>query len=513
MIRRSLACALMLGAGFFSGVNAGEPTQEMALVEDGALKRIALEIDCGGVSYDQLWDGKFAAIFAYCDLDGDGRLTAAEAERLPSARALREATVSGFAPIIGKSPSLEQLDQDGSGDVSLAELTAYYRSQEVGTPVVGIGAALFTAELTKSLLAQLDRNGDGQVDLEEWEQAESILDRLDQNDDELIGAGELVADITYPGASGNYLLQVPQEGSSPLPAALQNFPLALMPKQADDIVWTERLATLEGYPQKLTSAAAIAAWRKTSPVETWQLTIVKQDEQSPRLSVAGVAPSDQAAEIPCLQAAGTWVTVRADQGQTASRIARLREDLQESFARLDADQDGRLTEEERAKGNSGFGPAMIAVWDRDANRVLTKEEISAWLDLQQEIGSSLVMATILDCGDGLLELLDADRNGALSRRELRQATARLAAAGCLQDGKVDLAKLPRQLLVTVSQGMPTSVLGEIERRGPDWFLSMDRNADGHVSKDEFVGGLDAFQSLDANRDGLITVEEVEHLHN
>ena len=121
------------------------------------------------------------------------------------------------------------------------------------------------------------------------------------------------------------------------------------------------------------------------------------------------------------------------------------------------------------------------------------------------------MLTAIDCGQGLLELLDTNRNGALSRRELRVAPARLEEAGCLVDGKVDLSRLPRQILVTISLGPPDSPLGKIQRQGPDWFLSMDRNLDGDVSPAEFVGGDEAFQSLDADGDQLLTVEEVERL--
>lgn len=45
--------------------------------------------------------------------------------------------------------------------------------------------------------------------------------------------------------------------------------------------------------------------------------------------------------------------------------------------------------------------------------------------------------------------------------------------------------------------------------GPIWFRKMDRNADGDVSKTEFVGPKDSFDAIDGNKDGLITLEEAE----
>ncbi|MCC9608379.1 hypothetical protein LOC68_10580 [Blastopirellula sp. JC732] len=58
----------------------------------------------------------------------------------------------------------------------------------------------------------------------------------------------------------------------------------------------------------------------------------------------------------------------------------------------------------------------------------------------------------------MFELLDYDRNGALSRRELRYAWRRIKAAGAVEVGAIQPEKLPRQLHLTVSLGQPSSLL-------------------------------------------------------
>ncbi|WP_020468796.1 EF-hand domain-containing protein [Zavarzinella formosa] len=124
--------------------------------------------------------------------------------------------------------------------------------------------------------------------------------------------------------------------------------------------------------------------------------------------------------------------------------------------------------------------------------------------------NSLVLLTVLDHGNGLFELLDADRDGNLSIREIRGALDRVTSAGLMKDGKYDpAAPLPRQLIATASRGHPLTPLGTGRRAGPSWFRAMDRNGDGDVSRREFTGTAADFQKLDTDGDGLISPAEAE----
>lgn len=104
-------------------------------------------------------------------------------------------------------------------------------------------------------------------------------------------------------------------------------------------------------------------------------------------------------------------------------------------------------------------------------------------------------------------MLDADHDGGLSRRDLRTAPKRLKKAGVLVDGKLDLTRVPRTILATVSRGHPTSLLRIGARTGPSWFQAMDRNGDGEVSERESLLPGEAFKKLDADRDGMISAQE------
>jgi len=47
------------------------------------------------------------------------------------------------------------------------------------------------------------------------------------------------------------------------------------------------------------------------------------------------------------------------------------------------------------------------------------------------------------------------------------------------------------------------------RPGPAWFHKMDRNGDGDVSRNEFLGSAEQFDAVDTDKDDLISLAEAE----
>lgn len=407
--------------------------------------RLELRVTVAGKPVERVWDETFARLHAYHDRNGDGGLDRAEAARLPSAFGLRQLLWGQFLTTGGTAPAFEQLDRDGDGKVSQDELADSYRRAGLGGVLVGVGKPPASERLTAALVQALDTNRDGRVSAAECQAAPDLLRTLDATDDELLGPGELVPHATYPGALGAVLVTPGQ------PA--------------------------EGLPFSVLSPGTHTG----APAATWRV----------RLGEA----ARQAYTSPTLR-----LDLRSDAGTLAEQTAAARKRFLARFAECDANGDNVLDARELATPKGAHFRHL-------ADGSLRAAEFTAWLDVQEQIAKGHVLLTVLDHGPGLFEFLDADHDGGLSRRELRTAWDRLRAAGCVTDGAIDRAKLPRQLRATVAHGHPRTALGKPARIGPAWFLALDRNGDGDVSLAEWPGEVAAFRKLDTDGDGLLSPEE------
>ncbi len=458
---------------------------EFVVVPDSAPARLEVRVEIDGQPLSAVWDDAFAKLAAYFDRDGNGSLDEKEAARLPDAVALRHVLGTGFTPPVGLPPAFAELDADKDGKVTPAEVAAFYRKAGLGSAVVGVGRLPNGPDLTNAILAAVDADKDGKVTETEWKTATAALAKLDGNDDELIGAGELLPKAIYPGATGSVLLSDKSREIAPADVRFA-FPVALLPADAADRRWATDLVERRK-PLGKPTADELLATRNSAPAATW---VVRLGDKSP--------PTDRLAFV----AGNVLIDGWAADGKLAAASAGVRKELVAALER-----GGDEPEPEPAGGNRRRRPGGIA-WltptaDRNGDGKLDRAELDAWLDLQDQITRGHVLVTLID-GGGLFELLDANHDGALSVREVRGAWDRLSAAGCVTGGRFDPKKLPRVVLATVSRGHPAAT---DTRRGPAWFKAMDRNGDGDVSRKEFTGDPDAFDKLDADKDGLLSPEE------
>jgi Ca2+-binding EF-hand superfamily protein len=157
--------------------------------------------------------------------------------------------------------------------------------------------------------------------------------------------------------------------------------------------------------------------------------------------------------------------------------------------------------------------------DRNGDGKLSSAELEDYLGLVQKVVTASTFITVVNRGRSLFELLDADRDFRLSRRELQTAWQRLAEWDRDGDGALARSEIPRQYLITLGHGRPPVEAGaegpaalrairpKARPQGPLWFRKMDRNGDGDVSQAEFLGTLEQFRRLDTDGDGLISLEE------
>jgi Ca2+-binding EF-hand superfamily protein len=376
------------------------------------------------------------------------------------------------APAPGGGPAWGDLDADGDGKATRDEVAAFYRTRGFGGPVFASARTAVPQKLSDALRAKLDTDRDGKVTEAELLAAPKALAPLDANADELVSAAELVPGLRYPGAAPA-LVTEPVAAAAPDPDGKRPsiVPLNAAARGEAAEVWTARLGTrATGAPALECGARAGEHFAVAGPRERWEVR---------------AEPSARA----------------ADEVAAASKSAR------RTFTESDADGDGRLDGVELEKPAALGLKFLLPFADRDGDARLARAELDAWLDLQVVLARGAVVVGVTDLGAGLFELLDADRDGALSPREVRSAADRVRAAGALKDGALDPARLPRHAVATVGRGRPSPELPAPVRSGPEWFRAMDRNGDGDVSAAEFLGGAAAFQRLDANGDGLLSPAE------
>jgi len=121
----------------------------------------------------------------------------------------------GGFPGIGRGGSpaglkMETVDADGDGKVTRAELAAYYRKNGFTPFQFNLSAggqnplarmrpcsaarsrSLRSKRSTRRFFELLDTNKDGKLTLKQLEAAESVLVQMDENEDEIVHARELV---------------------------------------------------------------------------------------------------------------------------------------------------------------------------------------------------------------------------------------------------------------------------------------------------------------------------------
>ena len=466
------------------------PPLELVLTGDTPA-RVELRVEVDGKPVAAVWGETLAKLFAFLDRNADGALDSKEAAHAPAALALRQALGNGFTPPTGAVPEFAALDADGDGKVNAKEFAAFYRRAGLGNAIVGVGKLPASADLTAALLKNLDTDGDGKVTEKELRAVADALKALDKNDDELIGAGELVPKSLYPGAAGTTLLTAPT--ADPLPDVLAKLPLVLLPADARDTHWAAEVVKRRAKGSADTRTAAdLAAWRAKEP----DARVVAKLAGKP-------GPADTFAVTGGTVRVEGWVA----EGKVAEAFAIARRQFQAQLSAPDEPEPKTPIAKGLRRGGGSLAWLKPAA-DRDGDGTLDAKELEAWLAVQEQLAGGQVLLSVLDAGNGLFELLDTNHDGALSPRELRSAADRLKGVGCLRDGVLDKAKIPHLVLVAVSRGYPVS-FGTDLRGGPGWFKAMDRNGDGDVSRREFTGPPEVFDRLDLDKDGLLSAAEAE----
>ncbi|WP_010586154.1 hypothetical protein [Schlesneria paludicola] len=485
------------------------------------------------------------AQFAVYDVDKNGVLEGDELKRIPSPEALR----LGRAV---ESSKIAPPDSDpADGKVTPAECRRYLLAAS-GTP---FSIATQPSGVQANLFPKLDSDQDGKLSREEILGAAAKLRRYDQNEDDVISANELqqsVADeqaLTQQKLSGVLgMLAVVDASDHGLAASrrlLESYDKASRDPATKTFRKDERLTKNELLIEPdLFERADLNHDGKLDRIELGQLSFVMPPSvelaiEAPSAAgvflVSNMRPSDpaHATSISVTQeVSGPLLLVLNETAfsLTATKPAgdieqELRSTYKNQFKNLDRDKNDYLDLAEMNR--FGFQETFFSQADVDGDGKVFEKEYEAHIEREIELSKTAFVLEVGGDGRSLFRLIDAaPADGRLTLRELADASARLNQWDGNGDGMITLTELSIALNGVFRSGTPrvsgpfgvgrtrvVESMGGPRRQStastslPAWFIKMDRNSDGDLSPNEFLGRRALFDTIDKDDDGLISAEE------
>ncbi|MBI3839420.1 MAG: hypothetical protein HY288_15990 [Planctomycetia bacterium] len=510
------------------------PTDVQDIVFLGPMRPllVRLRITVDGKPFREVWRQRFDELFAQEDRDRQGRISLTQAERIV---ADMHGDMRHDLPKSGTKDSA--LTAGADGKVDRQALLAY--AEKTVPPFSVRRRALITQGSSLALFPLLDTDHDQQLSANELNDAERQLRQRDFDDDLVITPRELILDpnaiaaaadpngaeravsqddipvllvtsFTTPADIADGLLKRYDHNhdgrlTSSAPGIEISLPLAVMGQldgngdgtleREELLKFADRRADLE-LPFALGQARAAASRNRQRLSSTAEFRVRKT-------LLDGYEVKGGEVEI-------NFERDNHDPRQTDAG----------NFRTADRDNNGYIDLNEAQQNN--ITAAAFAAMDVDGDGKVVKGEFTPYVDRQNAAAAVRLLLEVRDFGQDLFTMLDSDSDGVLSARELRSAKDILAVYDKNADGTLNGDEIPQRIHFKLVRGvgrvetdasvMPNRAVrstAKANASGPLWFRKMDRNNDGDLSPQEFVGPLEAFQKLDANRDGLIDKDEAE----
>lgn len=436
----------------------------------------------------------------------------------------------GNTPLPGdkeRADAIRQFDLNRDGRVQMGELAALFSRNSAVQRPFGLQAIASSENGLQSgpLYSLLDVDRDGRLSDAEIKAATVRLQTRDADDNEVVvmtdlrearptdeaplGRTDIEPDLaldlteTLPDVLYYTLCEIYNESGRLDAEALALVPslLKFLDVDGNGAVDVKEVARLNEAPPSLVLTINFATDRAREVRPRISVTTIADE-----LSAAGVAIHDRLGQIDLELPGGGLELSAVDVFRTQIL------DVPSLFATLDADKSGLLETNEQPPLLGAINLPLAEV-DRDADAKLSLSECQSAVVDSQPFSAVQVQAGVSHAADALFAILDEQRDGRLTSREIRGAPQKLAALDHDGDGQVTPDEIPPRLTLVVSRGtqgrtegmVPAG--GPLPSEGPAWMTAMDRNRDGEVSPREFLGTRAQFSQWDADGDGYLSAKE------
>jgi Ca2+-binding EF-hand superfamily protein len=195
------------------------------------------------------------------------------------------------------------------------------------------------------------------------------------------------------------------------------------------------------------------------------------------------------------------------------------EKAMQAFNSIDADNNGYLDAKETAM-RVRFEDGLFDALDADGDGKIFAEEMEKYVRVRAEPKATTASVSVFDTGRGFFESLDTNSDGRISMREMKTAARslqrmmsansdRLSPKDPARNFRIEFVRSSYDLFAQPNQRVPQATPSFEQRAGigPIWFQRMDRNNDGDLTWNEFLGPRDVFHRIDKDGDGLIDPQE------
>jgi len=495
--------------------------RDVLLLLDGGPLHLRLHLALGGVSLAEARRQYVGRLVEALDVNRDGKLSREEAARSPLLRAKNRPGATQFLEGLRGKAWLSRRDVERTVDRLGGEPVAYRQD-------------LSSSRNDLEVFKLLDSDGSGLLERKELEASSDLVLSKDDDGDECVSFQEF-----FPPPPDPDPMAVPLGAARPTPMAtvadlVRDAQEPLLARRllvkydrdrdlqltAAELHWpAARIAALDADGNERLDAEELAHLGQAGPDIGLTVDLQSNPARGGVIGVDGTSGKrlDDADRSDYAKVAFSGAVVTFSH-RNLDPIASAVETAMRQFNQLDADANGYLDRDETAE-RIRFERELFELIDADGDGKLFGDEMKQYVQARGEPAATTCRVHVYDTGYGFFMALDANADGRLSVRELRRAPAALARLE--RDGKPGIAgsepvrhfhmefvRGSYQLFGPSEQWVAqTPAFQQRRPTGPIWFQRMDRNNDGDLTWNEFLGPREVFHELDADADSLLDPAE------
>jgi Ca2+-binding EF-hand superfamily protein len=478
----------------------------------------------GGISLAESRRQFITNLIADYDMDKDGKLSRDEAARSLLLRTKQRPEASEFLNQLRAQSALERRSIEQTVDRLGGEIVAYRQD-------------LTSSQNDVEVFKMFDTDESGVLDDGELQVATDLIMSKDEDGDECVSFQEF---FPVPEPDPTMLVAV----GAPAPAAptplatvadmIRDTSEPLLPRRllkkydrnrdlkldAAEIGWPpERVQAVDGDGDGRLDAEELKSVGEGAPDIELEVDLRDGAAEGGVIRVVGTAGRrlDEAERLDFVKVAFNAAVVTFSH-RNLDPVSAAVDSAMRQFNALDADANGYLGRDETME-RIRFERGLFDLIDADGDDKIFADEMQQYVRARAEPASNTCRLNLYDTGYGFFMALDANADGRVSERERRFVAASLSELE--RDGQAGIAQTEpvRHFHIEFVRGgyqlfgpseqllAQTPAFQNRTPTGPIWFQRMDRNNDGDLSWNEFLGPREIFHNLDADVDSLIDAQE------